>query len=189
VLNVSDLNREIPAIADCSLKLGWNIKGDRHAVLVMINPKLHELQYEGRLQAFLQTKPELIDKAFVTKVYRCSTYALLITNGHSGQVYVGFKAETPGPTPTIQVGAGVSGNWQMSSQGWSTGKYHALRCPYSPLATLRQVEAKQPISTFRESFPLPEGYTDTVQMADYIPPWGELDENGMEIDVDKDDDE
>jgi hypothetical protein len=197
VLNMSDSNREIPAIAECSLKLGWNIRKDRHAVLVMIDPKLYEFRYEGRLQAFIQTKPELVEKAFVTKVYRCSTYALLITDGHSGHVYVGFKADTLGPAAAIELATEVSrnwqvsGNWHTSSHGWSTGTYHASCHPYSPLATLRQVEAKEPVGAFRQGFLPPELEMDTdkMQMANYILPWAVLDENGREIDVDKDEDD
>ena len=148
----------------------------------MINPELHELRPEGRLQNFVNSIPSLMDKAFVTKVYHCSTYALHITNGQSGQVYVGFQAGgSPVTGVPVEVGVGADHYWQTSNQSgsWSTGKYDSLR-PYTPLATLRQIQSQAPTSGYRDGTPLSSDI-DSHELADYIPPWGDLDEFGRDI--------
>jgi hypothetical protein len=150
----------------------------------MIDANRHELEFEGRLHRFIQDKPEVVEKAFVTKVYYCSAYAQLITDyGQSGQVYVGFKGSNSTPTATPAVSAsdasnGVNPTW-LTSGTWTTGKYCAWPPPYTPLATLRQVTPKEPAKGYRGSS-LPE-IPDDQEMEDYIPPWCELDEQGDEI--------
>jgi len=51
-------------MAECSLKLAWDIKKDRHAALVMINANRHEIEFEGCLHNFIRDKSELAKKAF-----------------------------------------------------------------------------------------------------------------------------
>jgi hypothetical protein len=154
----------------------------------MADANHHEIEFEGRLHRFLQDQPELADSAVVTKVYQCSAYAQLITDhGQSGQVYVGFKAGNPtDAVPTAASSAGVEQAWQTFSQTgqWSTGIHHASTPPYTPLATIRQIRPKEPTMGFRD--PIPPEITDTSEMENYIPPWGELDEEGDEIDPDSD---
>lgn len=155
----------------------------------MINANHHEMKFEGRLHKFIQNLPELADKAVVTKVYRCSAYAQLVTEyGQSGQVYVGFKAnhnsrpDTPNSaTKSLPV---VDDVWQTFSQAgnWNTGKYHPSHDLYTPLATIRQIRPKGPATGYRD--PLPPPITDEEEMRDYILPWGDLDEHGIEVDDD-----
>jgi hypothetical protein len=190
---------EIPALAECSLKLAWDIKKDRHAAIVMIDANHHEIEFEGILHRFIQDKPAVADKAFVTKVYRCSAFARLLTDyGQTGQVYVGFNGNTnttpsssttptPTPTPTpsgsaSDVGSGVNRQWLTSSQPgtWTTGRYSDGPPHYTPLATLRQITPKDPTIGYRDA--MPPVITDKREMEDYIPPWGELDEQGDEVD-------
>jgi hypothetical protein len=187
--HVSHSYREIPAIAECCPKLGWDIKKDRHAALVMIDANHHEIRFEGRLHRFIQNKPEVADKAFVTKVYRCSAYARLITeHGRSGQIYVGYKANidststTSIATSTSSTGAAQA--WQVFSDAgnWSTGPYHPSPPAYTPLVTIRQITPKEPASGFRE--PIPPAIADADEMQDYILPWGDLEEDGEEVDPD-----
>jgi hypothetical protein len=172
-------------LAECSPKLGWDIKKDRHAALVMIDSNHHELKFEGRLHRFIQNKPELGDKAFVTKVYECSAYARLITEcGQAGQIYVGFKGngDFTSSTSAINISSDrVVQEWRTFSQAgdWSTGIYHPTP-KYTPLATLRQVIPKAPAVGYRD--PIPPEIVDADEMPDYIPPWGDLDEQGDEID-------
>jgi hypothetical protein len=154
----------------------------------MIDANHHEIAFEGRLHRFIQDKPELADKAIVTKVYRCSAYAQLITDhGQSGQIYVGFKAGDSAPagtSPTVISSAGVDQAWQTFSQvgNWITGRYQSTPPPYTPLATLRQIRPKEPTIGYRDIIS-PE-ISDDDEMANYILPWGELDEQGAEIDPD-----
>jgi hypothetical protein len=167
------------------LKLGWEIKKDRHAILAMIDPTLHEFEYEGRLRPFIIARPDLKDKVFVTKVYRCSTFALLLTNGKAGRTYVGFKVGGPVPVaPPVNVGAGLEGTWKVHSQSgtWSTGTYDHNKYPYTPLATLRQAIPTVPAEGWREALPLPFTDPDREGMVTYYPPWGELDEEGIDLD-------
>lgn len=179
---------EIPALAGCSPKLGWDIKKDRHAALVMIDANHHEIAFEGRLHKFIQNKPELADKAFVTKVYHCSAYAQLVTDyGQSGQVYVGYKTSDSTPTFTpagsaSDLGAGAERRWLTSTHPgkWTTGAIQNAPAAYTPLVTLRQITPKEPTLGFRDR--LPPEITDDQEMQNYIPPWGELDEQGEEID-------
>jgi len=178
--------REISELEACSLKLGWNIKKDRHAVLVMIDANLHEIEFEGRLHRFIQNKPELADKAVVTKVYKCSAYARLVTDhGRSGQVFVGFKPTNSAPVaPSVTSSDSITTAdeaWLTISHAgtWNTGTYDPLPL-YTPLVTLRQITPKEPSIGYRDRMP-PE-ITDTQDMEDYIPPWGELDEQGDEVD-------
>jgi hypothetical protein len=187
-LHLSRSDREISDLAECSLKLGWDIKKDRHAVLVMIDANHHEIEFEGRLHKFLQNKSELADKAVVTKVYRCSAYAQIVTEcGRSGRIYVGLKANSnsvpSGTTPTMMSSgsAEVHHMWKTFSQtgNWCTGNYHPSP-PYTPLATLRQIRPKEPTSGFRDL--IPPAISDDEEMDNYIPSWGELDEEGNEID-------
>jgi len=155
----------------------------------MINANHHEIKFEGRLHKFIQNEPELADKAVVTKVYRCSAYAQLVTEyGQTGQVYVGFKANndsTPPPqSSTTKSSAVVDQAWQTFSQAgnWSTGAGHHLHDLYTPLATIRQIRPKGPTTGYRD--PIPPEITDEEEMKDYILPWGDLDEQGDEIDYD-----
>lgn len=185
-------NREVAELADCPLKLGWDIKKDRHVVLVMIDANHHEIEFEGRLHKFIQNQPLLADKAFVTKVYRCSAYAHLITeHGQSGRVCVGFKpsssnAAIPTITP-LESSTQANETWQTIGEAgtWTTGSYHPSPPLYTPLATLRQITPKEPTTGYRDR--LPPEITDDQEMEDYIPPWGELDEQGDEIDPDSED--
>jgi len=164
--------------------------GDRHAVLVMINANHHEIAFEGRLHRLIQDKRELVDKAIVTKVYRCSAYAQLLTDhDRSGKIYVGFDAgdseSVPaGTSPTVIASAGVDQAWQTFSQigNWITGRYQSTPPPYTPLATLRQISPKDPTVGYRDLIS-PEN-PDIEEMADYVLPWGELDGHGAEIDPD-----
>jgi len=180
-----DVNAQIPDIFECSVKFGWEIEKDRHAVLVMIDPVLKEFRYEGRLRPFILSHPEFIDKAFVTKVYRCSTFARLLTNGRRGQIYVGFSAGVPLPVPVlVEVGAGIEQAWKVYSQigDWSTGKYKPGEIQYAPLAKLRQVRPEVPTDGWRGPMPPPITDPDTQGMMDYFPPWGELNEKGRDVD-------
>ena len=144
---------EIPALAECSLKLAWDIKRDRHAALVMIDANLHEFEFEGRLHKLLQDAPNLADKAFVTKVYHCFAYAQFLSEyGQSGQVYVGFKGGNSTRTgkPALST-FDVDHAWLTSSQGWTwnTGKYYSVIPPYTPLVTLRQIAPQMPSTGYR----------------------------------------
>jgi len=178
---------DIPILGECSPKLGWDIKKDRHVALVMIDANHHEMKFEGILHKFIQNLPDLADKAFVTKVFRCSAYAQLITEvGQSGQAYVGFKAgdnSTPNSTTNsiASSSAGVDRAWQTFSQTgkWNTGTYHPSPPPYTPLVTLRQIRPKGPASGYRD--PIPPPITDEEEMRDYILPWGDLGEDGEEL--------
>jgi len=182
----SIITADIPALAECSPKLCWDIKKDRHVALVMIDANHHEIKFEGRLHKFIQNLPDLADKAFVTKVYRCSAFAQLITElGHSGQAYVGFKANSnSGPATPNSTGSSTSivdQAWQTFSQAgsWNTGQYHPSRPIYTPLVTIRQIRPKGPSTGFRD--PLPPEIKDEDEMKDYILPWGDLDEDGEEL--------
>jgi hypothetical protein len=185
----SVITEEIPAIAECCPKLGWDIKKDRHAALVMIDANHHEIKFEGRLHRFIQNKPEVADKAFVTKVYRCSAYARLITeHGRSGRTYVGFNTNIDS-TSTTSIATSTSSTgaaqvWQVLSEAgnWSTGSYHPSPPAYTPLVTIRQITPKEPASGFRE--PIPPAIADADEMQDYILPWGDLEEDGEEVDPD-----
>lgn len=189
---------DIPTLAECQPKLGWDIKKDRHAVLVMINANHWEIENEGVLHRFLQKQPDLADKAIVTKVYKCSAYAQLVTEyGQKGPFYVGFKPNlTPKTTPQTSVNSFLSSSsdpsimveqlWQTHPQtaNWNMGPYDPSQRLYSPLATLRQVTPKEPSLGYRDKLPPP--ITDDQEMEDYIPPWAELDERGEEIEDDDD---
>lgn len=164
----------------------------------MIDANQYEITNEGILHRFVQNKPDLADKAIVTKVYRCSAFAQLITeHGENGPFYVGFRSNMP-PKNTSQNSISSSLTspsdssimleqlWQTypQSANWNMGPYDASQRLYSPLATLRQVTPKQPTLGYRDKLPPP--ITDDQVMEDYIPPWAELDERGEEI---KDDDD
>jgi len=184
---VSIVTTELPELEGCSPKLAWDIKKDRHAALVMIDAIRCEIEFEGRLLKFLQEHPELAEKAVVTKLYLCSAYAQLITEyGQFGQVYAGFKGSnsTPGSTPiesASDVDTGGGPSWLTSTRpAWHIGKHCSSHRPYTPLVTLRQITPKEPANGYRDA--LPPEITDEQQMDDYIPPWGELDEQGDEID-------
>jgi len=147
------IKADIPELAGCSRKFAWDLKKGRLAALVMIDTTLREIEFEGRLIRFIEPKPELTDKAFVTKVYRCSAYAQLITSHRqSGQVYVGFEDSNSAPISTS--GTSISSvtadhAWQtFSPDTWITGIYHPST-PYTPLVTLRQLKAKEPTVGFR----------------------------------------
>jgi hypothetical protein len=151
----------------------------------MIGAHHHELRFEGRLHKFIQNLPQLADTAVVTKVYRCSAYAQLVTNkGQTGQVYAGFKVNSPATTPnsTASSSSAVDRAWQTYSQtgDWNTGTYPPSEPLYTPLVTIRQIRPKGPTTGFRD--PIPPPITDEEEMQDYILPWGDLDENGDEID-------
>jgi hypothetical protein len=180
----SVITTDIPTLAECSPKLGWDIKKDRHAALIMIDANRHEIKFEGRLHRYIQNLPELADKAVVTKVYRCSAYAQLITNeGQSGQVYAGFKGNNSAPsTPNSSAASVVDRTWQTYSQtgNWNTGTHPLSSSLYTPLVTIRQIRPKGPTSGYRD--PIPPEITDEDEMQDYILPWGDLDEHGDEID-------
>jgi len=179
--------RDIPTLAGCSPKLGWDIKKDRHAALIMINANHHEITFEGRLHKFIQNLPELADKAVVTKVYRCSAYAQLVTDhGKSGQVYAGFKDNNNSapstPNSAASSSSGVDQAWQTFSHigNWNTGAHPSSSSLYTPLVTIRQIRPKGPTTGYRD--PIPPPITDEEEMQDYILPWGDLDEHGDEID-------
>jgi hypothetical protein len=155
----------------------------------MIDANHYEIEFEGRLHKFLQNQPELADYAFVTKVYRCSAYAQLITDyNRFGRVCVGFKANNSAPpdgtTPTVIQSTGSEPAWQCFSQtgSWSTSAYNPSVNLYTPLATLRQIRPISPTTGFRNL--LPPAIADTDDMDNYIPPWGELDEKGEDLDYD-----
>jgi len=171
--SASVITTEIPDLVDCSLKLGWDIRKDRHAALVMIDANHHEIAFEGRLYKFIQNQKYLADNVFVTKVYRCSAYAQLITErGKHGRAVVSS--------------AGNDLAWRSFSQTghWVTGMYHPS-LPYTPLATLRQIKPRQPSTGYRNLFsPAIEG---TEDMENYVPPWDELDEEGEEVVYDDED--
>lgn len=204
IANDIALGRDIPSLAECQPKLGWDIKKDRHAVLVMINANQYEIANEGILHRFIQNQPQLTDKAIVTKVYRCSAYAQLVTEyGQKGQFYVGFKSNaSPNATRSVTLdpsvnlyltsssnpGIAVPQLWQTVPQtaNWNMGPYDPSQRLYSPLATLRQITPKEPTLGYRDKLPPP--ITDEQVMEDYIPPWAELDEQGEEIQDDDDDD-
>lgn len=188
-------NSDIPNLAECQPKLGWDIKKDRHAVLVMIDANQYEIANEGILHRFVQNKPDLADKAIVTKVYRCSAFAQLITeHGEKGPFYVGFRSNmspqnsisSSSLTSPSNSGIMVEQLWQTypQSANWNMGPYDASQRLYSPLATLRQVTPKQPSLGYRDRLPPP--ITDDQDMEDYMPPWAELDERGEEIGDDDD---
>jgi len=194
------ISADIPSLADCQLKLGWDIKKDRHAVLVMINANQWEIENEGVLHRFIQNQQDLADKAIVTKVYKCSAYAQLITEyRQTGSFYVGFKPNTTTSvksTPQSSVNSFMSSTSDTSemveqlwltypqSASWNMGPYDPSQRLYSPLATLRQITPKEPSLGYRDKAPPP--ITDNQEMEDFIPPWAELDERGEEIEDDDD---
>jgi len=153
----------------------------------MINANHHEIRFEGLLHKFIRNEPELADKAFVTKVYKCAAYARLVTEPEqAGEIYVGYKADNSGeqPSPASSANSGTEGPWVTFSQtgDWTTGTYCADRPSYTPLVTLRQIMPKESANGFRDS--LPPAIADEDEMKDYILPWGDLDEQGEEEDPD-----
>jgi hypothetical protein len=154
----------------------------------MIDANHHELKFEGRLHRFMQNQLHLADKAVVTKVYKCNAYARLITEaGQTGEIYVGFKANrSPSSSAASSADAIPEFDqlWQTSSSAgaWITGTCIVDQEQFTPLVTLRQIMPREPTTGFRD--PLPPPIADEDEMRDYIPPWGELDEEGNEIDED-----
>jgi hypothetical protein len=154
----------------------------------MIDPILHEFNFEGRLCTFIKEhRSDLREKAFVTKVYKCSTYALLLTDGQAGQIWVGFKASVPLPAGVpAKVGAGTEHTWKVQNQlgSWTTGKYTPGQHLYVPLATLRQVIPEIPAVGWRDALPPPLSDLDKEGMVDFYPPWGALNEDGSVFESD-----
>lgn len=162
----------------------------------MINANLLEVEHEGILLRFLQGIPALADKAILTKVYRCSSFSQLVTElGQTGPFYIGFKPNDSTsaassiyhPSETISQGpnfahAQVWRTFPNNATHWNTGGYDPTQRLYSPLATLRQIRPKAPTLGFRSRLPPP--IADNDAMDAFIPPWGELDEQGEEMDGD-----
>lgn len=177
--------RSIPNIADCELKAGWAYEKDRHAALVMIDPVLVEIPYEGNIRRFLLARPKLKNKVVVTKLYKCTSYAIFLANGKSGLAYFGFNASVPTPlSAVIQAGAGAHIAWTThgESGSWSTGLYEPQVFRYVPLLTLKAIRPVQPASGFRGH---PETFLPPPEPEELPPayrPWGELDEEGQDLD-------
>jgi hypothetical protein len=126
----------------------------------------------------------MVGNAIVTKIYRCTTFARLLTNGHPDQICVGFSATAPLSVPVpAQLGAGLENVWKVYSQvGWSPGNYDPAVYQYSPLAKLRQARPENMSSGWRGPPPTPITDPDRQGMMAYYPLWGEINEKGRDID-------
>ena len=172
-------------------------------LMTLINPKFKPSPSASSSSLSLPLVPPGIDpsrykgKALITQMYKCTSYALLLTNGSKGSSYVGFKFGAPAPIPSpapITASMSPSYEWKVhgESGSWSTGLYEKDNYKYTPLVTLRSIREMKWTGGFR-------GHPDTHHRAangvekipDCYPPWSDLDENGEEIvdDDSSDDDE
>src|ERR1700690_4306002 len=164
---------------DCSLKAGWNIKKNRHAVLVLIDPVLVKLANEGSMKIAITNKEELRNKAIVTKLFKSSSYAILLTNGESGDAHIGFKLGAP----PAHAGADVSWLKHSDVGSWSTGWHNpAGEVEYFPLATLQAMRPIKPAVGYRATEVVTQEEIAQMDMLDFAPPWGDLDKNGLDMD-------
>ena len=169
-------------IVDGSLSGSWKFDKDRHVALVLIDPVLIEIPYEGRLATFLTEDQERYKKysryAICTRLYKCTSYALLMTNGEGGNASFKFDAKAV-VTSNIMAGGKIGGGWNVSAERgiWSTGLYEPNVYRYFPLRTLRRVERRGHLKPAMDTGPLFIPFT----MPDYDPPWGNLDDSGVEL--------
>ncbi len=179
--SIFDALNDVAQLADAQVKAGWSYDKDRFAALVLIDPVLVEIAYEGNLYKFLTKKQELKDKALVTQLTKCTTYALLLTNGEKGSAYAGFHAGAPLPVAVpLTAGGGAKVGWstESGSGSWSTGIYEPGVYRYTPLCTLRSINAKE----WGKIRGAPKADPDNVDvMLDYYPPWNDLREDGTEL--------
>jgi hypothetical protein len=139
---------------------------------------LKKLFEDGRLKS---------DRAIVTEVHACPSYALVLCGNNSGEALFGFGARTP------QI-SGIAGRADIEL-GWvgriTSGELQSAHDKdgqdrYYPLFELRGLKPKGAVNDLRDSpLPMPkEG--ELEQLCAYPTPWGLLDDDGSEMDfVDK----
>lgn len=181
------LSSSLANIIDAKVQVGWSYDKDRFCALILIDPVVVEVPYEGKLYTFLTDPTQnkqyemLRNKALVTQLVKCTTYAILLTNGEKGEAYAGFHVDVPIPTGVpVTAGGGTKVGWKTDcvNGAWSTGVYEAGVHKYTPLCTLRNIRAKEWAKIRGVSRRLaPQG----VRMLDYNPPWGELNADGSEL--------
>jgi len=166
-------------VVEARIKVGWSFGKDRFAALVLIDPVLVEIAYEGNLHRFLIKHKELRDKALVTQLYKCTTYAALLTNGEKGEAYAGFHADSSLPAQmTTGRGGTVTWSTQCETGTWHTGIYEPGKYRYTPLCTLRSIRPRE-WGKIRGA-PKVDNPDDIDVMLDYYPPWNDLEADGTE---------
>jgi len=178
---------EIPPVVDATLSGRWHFAKDRHAALVLIDPVLVEIPYEGQLGDFFAEDEARFKKfsryAICTRFYKCTSYAMLMTNGNAGSASFKFDVSAA-VASNVVAGGKVAGGWSVSAESgvWTTGLYEPNVHRYIPLRTLRKVEKRGKImpivpkhGRIRIFQPGP------VAMPTFELPWSNLDETGIEI--------
>jgi hypothetical protein len=149
----------------------------------MIKPTFTRIPQDV-LRPKLQHLEVLAEKALVTGVWSCPTYASILTDGSHDEVGFGWDATEASGT----VGAGASGKWgTYSTSGvWRSGGEES-KSTYFPLFRLETTKTRKFMDiwkSYRTSpIPTPEG-DNTFRP--YAPPWGLLDQEGNEVPLDDD---
>lgn len=149
----------------------------------MVDPVLVEIPYEGIIATLLHDHPKLKNKVVVTKLHKCTSYAIFLANGKRGRAYFGFNASLPTQPPIIEGEAGAQIAWTTHGENgsWNTGLYDPQVHRYVPLLTLKAIRPVLPATGFRghlETLPTPE----SEKLPEAYRPWGELDEEGQDLD-------
>ncbi|KIJ36091.1 hypothetical protein M422DRAFT_179896 [Sphaerobolus stellatus SS14] len=157
-----DINGDIGALANCSLKVSFKISSGSAAVLVMENEATTLIDPPAKLLPLLEDH-EMQGRVIVSQTHRCSSYARLLTAQGDSNVTVGLNATalTDGPAS-----AQTMAKWVRSTAGgyFKSRINRTGKRSFYPLFKLVSVKQEAISVGLR-------GESDEQELPDAIPPW------------------
>jgi len=177
-------------VAGASIGGHWKFRRGRGAVLVMVKPTYTTIP-KDTLRPKLQLLDVLAEKALVSGVWSCPTYALILTDGSGAEA--GFTWSASNAAGVAR--AGTFGKWATHSTSgvWRCGG-EDVESTFFPLLCLETPKTRKFMDIWKRyrttPVPTPEGdYTFRL----YPTPWGHLNQEGDEVplvdDISSDEDE
>ena len=123
----------------------WELEATRHAMLYLVQPKVTQYRYPGRLGEYIywktagdpKARKRFLGMVVVTKICQARSFAKLLTNGEKGRVQCKFLASPSSRAATI------SGDqaWERSSASgsWRVGDY-TPEYIFTPLVELHSLK-------------------------------------------------
>jgi len=170
-------------LSTASIKGTWKFEKRRGAVLLLTKPRITSLPRNVLLKQLVDI-PALQDKFLVTGVVKCPAYALYLSSLGADEVSFALSAKGPVPHASgVAASAEINGGW-WSKEGngiLKKGGHPGGSDSFLPLFSLKMIR-KPFFSWKRDSLP-PERKDDDL-WRDAEEPWGVLDSEGEEDEID-----
>ncbi|KAF9263737.1 hypothetical protein L218DRAFT_307659 [Marasmius fiardii PR-910] len=171
----------IQPFAEVGFEGKFEFKKKRGALLVLIAPRILSMQGFPTTTVLAEKFQSLLKgRVICTDVVSCPSFCLYLGNNKDHVFSLSLEPTVPVPVaPGVEIGGSVKTDWKFqNAQGLvKKGSNDKGECVYFPLYTLKRVSWGKVASVIRGE----EGKDELLLDAEI--PWGELDDDGQEVDI------